>query len=218
MTDPAPLRIDVASSPKAVEAAIAQLPLADRTRTLVVNGGTADEPSWPTAAVKTALRAAVLELATLPSPVIISGGTQAGLFALLGEVVAETEFNGPVVGVAPAGRIDGGNQTPLEPHHSHALVVDAVSWGDEIPVLMALVRLLRQRGPVVALIAGGGKQTLAEVEGHLSAEIPVIALRGTGRTTDDLTRTRRHNHGLIIVDVTDPDGVVAAVCEALKAP
>jgi SLOG in TRPM, prokaryote len=218
MTEPAPLRIDVAPYPDAVEAAIAQLPLADRIRTLVVNGGTASEPSWPTTDVKAALRAAVVELATLPGPVIISGGTQAGLFALLGQVVAETAFNGPVIGVAPAGRIDGGNQTPLEPHHTHALVVDAPTWGDEIPVLMALVQLLGRRGPVVALIAGGGKQTLAEVKGHLAAKTPVIALRGTGRATDDLAQAPDHNNGLIVVAVSDADGVAAVVRQALKGP
>jgi hypothetical protein len=68
-------------------------------------------------------------LTTLPGEVIVSGGTQAGLFALLGDVVAETEFDGPVIGVAPAGRIDGGHHTPLEPHHMHVLVVDVPSWG-----------------------------------------------------------------------------------------
>ena len=125
-------------------------------------------------------------------------------------MVAETAFNGPVVGVAPAGRIDGRNHTPLEPHHSHALVVDAESWGDEIPVLMTLVRLLRRRGPVVVLIAGGGKQTLAEVKGHLTAETPVIALRGTGRSTDDLAQAPDRDR-LIVVDVTDPHAVAAAI-------
>jgi hypothetical protein len=213
MTEPAPHRIDVAPYPDAVEAAAAQLPLADRTRTLVVNGGTA-EAGWPTAEVKAALRAAVVELITLPGPVIISGGTQAGLFALLGEVVAETAFDGPVIGVAPAGRI-GVSQTPLEPHHSHTLVVDAESWGDEIPTLMTLVRFLRGRGPVVALIAGGGEQTLAEVKGHLAAETPVIALRGTGRSTDGLAQALDHSDRLIVVDVTDPDAVAAAIRDNL---
>jgi SLOG in TRPM, prokaryote len=215
MTDAGPQRIDVAPSQEAVEAAVKQLPLADRTRTLVVNGGTVDDPSWPTANVKAALRAAVVELAAMPGPVIVSGGTHAGLFAVLGEVVAETAFAGLVIGVAPAGRIDGGHHTPLEPHHSHALVVDVPSWGDEIPALMTIVRLLRRRGPVVALISGGGKQTITEVQGHLAAQTPVIALRGTGRATDDLTRAPGRD-GLIVVDVTDPGAVAAAVREKLQ--
>lgn len=177
MTEPAPLRIVVSPDPKAVDAAIAQLALADRTTTLVVNGGTVDEPGWPTADVTAALRAAVVELADLPGPVIVSGGTQAGLFALLGEVIADTGFDGPVIAVAPAGRIDGGHHTPLEPHHSHALLVDAPSWGDETHVLLRLIRLLSRRGPVVALIAGGGKQTLTEVRGHLAAGIPSSLFR-----------------------------------------
>jgi SLOG in TRPM, prokaryote len=216
MTEPGPHRIDVAPHPDAVDAALAQLPLADRTSTIIVNGGTADEPGWPGAEIKAALRAAVVELSILPGPVIVSGGTQAGLFQLLGEVIAETGFDGPVIGVAPGGRIDGGNYTPLEPHHSHVLIVDAPSWGDEVPMLMTLVQLLRRRGPVVALIAGGGKQTIAEVEGHIAAETPVIALRGTGRATDDLAGTPPRRDLFIVVNVRDPDAVAATVAEVLK--
>jgi hypothetical protein len=152
----------------------------------------------------------------LPGPVIISGGTQAGLFALLGEVIAETGFGGQVIAVAPAGRIDGGHHTPLERHHSHALLVDAPSWGDEIPALLRLVQLLSRRGPVVALIAGGGTHTVTEVRGHLGAGTPVIALRGTGRATDDLARAPRHSNKLIVADVTDVDAVAAAVRNELR--
>jgi hypothetical protein len=216
MTESVPHRIDVAPYPDAVQAAVAQLPLASRTRTLVVNGGTVDDPGWPTGAVRAALRAAVIELARLSGPVIVSGGTRAGLLALLGEVVAEIAFDGPVIGVAPAGQIDLGHHTPLEPHHSHVLVADVSCWGDEVPVLMMLLGLLRRRGPVVTLIAGGGKQTLTEVQSQIATEIPVIALRGTGRVTDDLAASPGGRDRLIVVDVADPDAVVAAIRDQLQ--
>ena len=45
------------------------------------------------------LRAVVSDLAELAGPVIISGGTDAGVFALLGDVVHELAFSGPVIGV-----------------------------------------------------------------------------------------------------------------------
>jgi hypothetical protein len=54
----------------------------------------------------------------------------------------------------------------------------------------------------------------AAVHGHLAAQTPVIALRGTGRATDDLTRAPSRD-GLIVVDVTDPGAVAAAVREKL---
>jgi hypothetical protein len=211
MTEHSPVRIDVAADTQAVDRAVAGLPLADRTTTLVVNGGTVNEPGWPTDDVTAALRAAVVELSVLPGPVIISGGTQAGLFALLGQVVDETGFDGPVIAVAPLGRIDGGHHTALEPHHTYALLVDAPSWGDEIPALLRLVQLLSLRGPAVALIAGGGTHTITEVRGHLEAGTPVIALRGTGRATDNLVSAPSQTAGLIVVDVTDADAVAVAV-------
>jgi hypothetical protein len=101
MTEHSPVRIDVAADTQGVDRAVARLPLADRTTTLVVNGGTVNEPGWPTDDVAAALRAAVVELSMLPGPVIISGGTQAGLFAVLGQVIDETGFDGPVIAVAP---------------------------------------------------------------------------------------------------------------------
>ncbi len=87
---------------------------------------------------------------------IISGGTQAGLFSLLGDVVAELRFAGPVIGVVPAGKINRPNGTPLERHHSHVLLVDGATWGDETPTMLALCRELDRRGPVVASLPVAG--------------------------------------------------------------
>jgi hypothetical protein len=131
-------------------------------------------------------------------------------------VVAETEFDGPVIGVAPAGRIDGGHHTSLEPHHTHVLVVDVPSWGDELPTLMALTRLLSRRGPVAALIAGGGSVTIREVQGHIAARTPLMALRGTGRAADDLSKMPETIRGVTVVDVATPIAVAAVVRTQLQ--
>ena len=157
MAQPAPRRIAVAAAPGSVDQLLDQLDLPARTTTLVINGGTSDDPDFPVAEVVQALRVVVAELARHAGPVIISGGTQAGLFSLLGDVVEELGFAGPVIGVVPADKINRPNGTPLERHHSHVLLVDGETWGDETPTMLELCRVLGRRGRVVALIAGGGR-------------------------------------------------------------
>ena len=181
----------------------------------MINGGTSDDPDFPIAEILQALRAVVGELVRHEGPVIISGGTQAGLFSLLGDVVAELRFPGPVIGVVPSGKINRPNGTPLERHHSHVLLVDGETWGDETPTMLALCRELDRRGPVVAVIAGGGAQTMIEIDGHRADHRPVIVLAGTGRLADDLVR-RPALAGVSAVDVADPVDVRLAVSEALQ--
>jgi len=104
MAQPAPRRIAVAAAPGSVDHLLDQLDLPARTTTLVINGGTSDDPDFPIAEILQALHAVVGELVRHEGPVIISGGTQAGLFSLLGDVVAELRFPGPVIGVVPSGK------------------------------------------------------------------------------------------------------------------
>ena len=172
----------------------------------MINGETSDDPGFPSAAVQRALAAVINELSGLPGPVIISGGTDAGVFALLGEVVADLGFAGPVIGVVPAGKIDKPEGTPLEPHHTDIVMVPGDEWGDETPTMLALCRELDRRGPVVALIAGGGEQTMIEIEGHLADRRSVVALRGTGRAADQLA-ARPAGEGLTVAAVDDPQAV-----------
>ena len=215
MAQSAPRRIAVAAAPGSVDHLLDQLHLPARTTTLVINGGTSDDPDFPIAAITNALRAMIVALGLREGPVIISGGTDAGLFGLLGDVLGDLGFDGPVIGVVPAGKINRPNGTPLEPHHSHALLVDGETWGDETPTMLALCRELDRRGPVVALIAGGGAQTMIEIDGHRVDHRPVIILTGTGRLADDLARQSPRPAGMIFVEVGDLVALGAAASGAL---
>jgi hypothetical protein len=203
MAQRAPRRIAVTPGDGTFLAALSELGLPSRTTTLVINGETSDDPGFPSAAVTRALRAVLSELTGCPGPVITSGGTDAGVFALLGKVVADLDFTGPVIGVVPAGKIDEPDGTPLEPHHTDILLVAGADWGDETPTMLALCRELDRRGPVVVLIAGGGEQTLIEIEGHLADHRVVVVLAGTGRAADDLAHEEPAPKSLIVVDLAD---------------
>ena len=126
----------------------------------------------------------------------VTGGTDAGIFSILGEAIWDCPE--PVIGVAPGplvtwpGRApadDGGDRVPLEPHHSHFVLVDGHHWGDETPALLALARALGRQAPSVAVICGGGPVTRKEVLGHVRDGRPVIVLGGSGRFADELAAT-----------------------------
>ena len=122
---------------------------------------------------------------------VVTGGTDAGIFGVLGRALDVP--SAPLIGVAPrrlvtwpAGPPEPGRE-PLEPHHSHfVLVDDGDAWGYETPVLLALARALGARAPSVAVICGGGPVTRQETEGHLRDRRPVVVLAGSGRFADDL--------------------------------
>ena len=101
-------------------------------------------------------------------------------------MVADLDFAGQVIGVVPAGKIDSPDGTALEPHHTDIVMVPGDEWGDETSTMLALCRELDQRGPVVVLIAGGGDQTMIEIEGHLADRRPVVVLPGSGRAADQV--------------------------------
>lgn len=122
---------------------------------------------------------------------VVTGGTDAGIFSILGR--AMTNRAAPLIGVAPGrlvtwpGRLAArGAGVPLEPHHSHFVLVDGEAWGDETEALLGLARALGGQGPSVAVVCGGGPVTRKEVLGHVRDRRPVVVLAGSGRFADEL--------------------------------
>ena len=157
------------------DALVAGLELPAPRATVVLNGSTGEcDPDL--AGVMAALAgAAIQERLT-----VVTGGTDAGIFHLFGAAMVEP--TAPLVGVAPRNR----NGVPLEPHHTHAVLVEGDDWGDETPVLLALAGALGRQAPAVAVICGGGAITRHEVEGHLRAGRPIVAVAGSGGVADEL--------------------------------
>lgn len=144
--------------------------------TVILNGTTA-ERDLRMAGVLTELAAAAMK----ERLTVVTGGTNAGIFSLLGEAMPAP--TAPLVGVVPRDR-DG---VPLEPHHTHFVVIDGDAWGDETPALLALADALARLAPTVAVICGGGEVTRIEVAGHQRAGRPIMAVAGSGGVADELT-------------------------------
>jgi hypothetical protein len=216
------------AAPEDSERTLAALGLEPPRRVIVVNGGTSSLPD-DTAALLTAAMAGIVEAAEATDAVLITGGTDAGIFAVLGGVLQDRQGAPPTVGVAPERRVstaeptaaapeappaagpDLGDTVGIEPHHSHVVLTVGDEWGDETPTLLALVdRLTAPGARSVAVIAGGGKGTEVELEGHLAAGRPVVVLEGSGRLADRAAVDAAD--GVIAVPL---EGGAAALCDVL---
>ena len=161
---------------------------------MVVIGSTAALPPEVARRIRSLLDQAIAPLAAGGGLTVVTGATDAGIFAVLGEAMAGS--GAALVGVAPVylvtwpDRVDEGDDpfslTPLEPHHSHFVLVEGDTWGDETAALVALATALETRGPVVAVLFGGGSIARREVVAHVHAGVQVVVIGGSGRLANAL--------------------------------
>jgi SLOG in TRPM, prokaryote len=157
---------------------------------------------------------------------IIDGGTEAGVMSMIGQGVADRGRKTPLLGVVPAGKVTypGGpaegsieDGAPLDPNHSHFVLVDSDVWGGETATMYALAETLVNRVlgppmpvddstdgraaaqpasatiPVVTVLAGGNTQGIAKDEALASVRCgwPIIVIEGSGRLADEIAHLWR---------------------------
>jgi hypothetical protein len=130
---------------------------------------------------------------------VLTGGTDAGIFGLFGRALSDRR-TAPCIGVAPLSAVtwpgkDGGETgaadlVPLEPHHSHFLLVEGVEWGTETPALIELSQTLAAERPSVVVLAGGGEGARREVLEQVRRGREVLVLAGSGRFADEVVAAR----------------------------
>lgn len=126
---------------------------------------------------------------------IIDGGTQAGVMAMMGQGVADTGRNSILLGVVPAGkvtypggRIDGyiEDRAPLDPNHSHFVLVESNEWGGETETMYQLAEELSKEIPVLTVLVNGGQVAKHEVLQSVYHGWAIIVIEGTGRLADEI--------------------------------
>lgn len=168
------------------------------------------------------LLCAVVEVAADARAAIVTGGTDAGVFQLLGQAVSTAPRSPSLrIGVAPddlvAGRDKGASGlTPIDPHLSALVRVPGGHWGDETLPLSRLVDAVAGAQPAVVLLVGGGQGTRAELLEHLSRGRSVVVVESSGRLADEIAAGLPDDptlRGLIdhadvrIVGIDDVEGV-----------
>lgn len=145
--------------------------------------------------------------------VVVDGGTQAGVMAMMGEGVASRGCKTELIGVAPLNMVSyPGNSTtriPLEPNHSHFVLVEGNGWGSETVTMFNLVNVLTSKKddaantdrklwmqaseklaprkvPALAILADGGQTARNEVLGAVRQNLPIIVVEGSGGLADEI--------------------------------
>ena len=137
----------------------------------------------------------------------ISGGTNSGVIALLGKNIAEHHCQSSLIGIAPAALItyptqdilaegtpSAEDRVPLEPHHTHFVLVETDQWGGETETMYNLVSACRQQTeklPIFTILVNGGEISRLEILQSVRLGIPIIVIEGSGRLADEIATLHR---------------------------
>ena len=203
---------------------------------LVVVGGAGGMSADHMEQLRPVFRDALAVVAQRLHAFVIDGGTDVGVMRLLGLARSELGASFPLIGVASFGTVSVPGRepvrpdaAPLEPHHSHFLLVPGDDWGDESRWLADTASELAGAAPSVTVLVNGGEIAYDDVAHSVAVHRPTIVVAGTGRTADQLIAalngkasderaTALVASGLVRVagPVDNPDSVAAALWAALS--
>lgn len=136
----------------------------------------------------------VIPVAAEMGVLIIDGGTQSGIMAIMGEAVARSREAVQLLGIAPKGKITnpeiaGASKilegASLEPHHSHFVLVECNKWGGETMKMFEVARAFN--APIVAILVNGGAIATDEALQSVRNGWPLLVIEGSGRLADKLS-------------------------------
>jgi hypothetical protein len=186
------------SSSGELPAALRGLELGRSRPVLVLVGGAGglDDASMPP--LRPLFSEALAPLAEASGVAVADGGTDAGVMRLMGRARAGMGATFPLVGVAAIGTVILPNAppprpdaAPLEPHHTHFVLVPGLDWGDEARWLVRVASALADGSPSVTVLINGGDTAWEDVSHSVEAGRTVIAVSGSGRAADALTGALR---------------------------
>ena len=177
---------------------------------ILLFGGAAGLDDSRKAHLETLFADGVAPVAAELGALIIDGGTQSGVMAMMGEAVAARPGTCQLLGIAPEGKIahpelsdasavsDG---TPLEPNHSHFVLVDSNEWGGETTKMLELARALN--APIVAILVNGGAIAADEALQSVRNGWELLVVEGSGRFADELSAAIRDGQSAKSTEVTE---------------
>ena len=177
---------------------------------IILAGGADDLPAAVAPFLLQLFGRGVSRAAEETGAVMLDGGTATGVMELLGQAAADRGHRGPLLGVAATGLVaypevspgggNGSGAVPLEPNHSHFILADAPAWGGELKTMFEVAAALAHGAKAVTLVAGGGRNTVAEVRQSVRRGWPVIVIAGTGGVADEIAAGHAARGG----EVEDP--------------
>lgn len=148
---------------------------------------------------------------------VVDGGTDAGVMRFMGQARTQRGGTFPLIGVAALGTVilpdvapPNSDAAPLEPNHTHFILVPGSNWGDESPWIAQIASVLSQGFSSATIVVNGGEITFRDVSYSVEADRPVVTLDGTGRTADKLAAALRG-------EATDPRAEQLAASGKMQA-
>jgi hypothetical protein len=141
---------------------------------------------------------------------VVDGGTQSGVMAMMGEALARDGRQSQLLGIAPAGKVtypggptyaNTGDGTPLEPNHSHFVLVEADEWGDETDTMFKLAGAFNVA--VATMLVNGGQIAGNEALQSVCNGWQLLVIEGSGRFADEVSAALRNGQVAKSVKVSD---------------
>lgn len=190
------------SRSEALPAALRELGLSRSRPVMVLVGGAGGLDGADMARLRPLFTETLAPLAEASGASVVDGGTDAGVMRLMGRARAGIGATFPLIGVAATGTISlpgvpppRPDAAPLEPNHTHFLLVPGSDWGDEAYWLVHAASALSDGAPSVTVLVNGGDTAWEDVSRSVEAGRPVIAISGSGRAADALAGALRGEAG-----------------------
>jgi hypothetical protein len=192
------------------KAIIDALGIASPRAVILLFGGAAGLDDSCKAHLETLFAEGVASVAAELGALIIDGGTQSGVMAMMGEAVAARPGTCQLLGIAPKGKIahpeiagasavsDGAS---LEPNHSYFVLVESNEWGGETPKMLELAREFN--APIVAILVNGGAIAADESLQSVRNGWPLLVVEGSGRFADELSAAVRDGQSAKSTEVSE---------------
>jgi hypothetical protein len=160
--------------------------------------------------------------------IVISGGTDMGVMAQIGEVRWRSQYKFPLIGIAPEYQVtwpDGPSSTkflwwgrerwPLAKHYTHFILTPGGDFGDESPWIVDTATLVSKSHGSVTVLINGGEISRRDVELSVDEERPVIALSHTGRLADEIASQPMRDKLISVVPANAVDQIAYVLRAAL---
>jgi hypothetical protein len=184
------LRVD---RPSELPTALAALGLQAPRPVVVLVGGAGGLDRADLGRLRPLFESGLIPAVTRLGAAAIDGGTWSGVMRLFGEARSGAGADFSLIGVAAAGTVTlpGGqpphdDAAPLDPNHSHFVLVPGEEWGAEADWIAQVATSLADDEPSVTVVVNGGEIAYSDVERSLDAGRPVLTVAGSGRTADQL--------------------------------
>jgi hypothetical protein len=201
---------------------ISTLGLKDGYPVIVLIGGDIQEKQ---ATVTSGAIETLARVAEETNALVISGGTDMGVMAEIGQIRKQNGYKFPLVGVAPETLVTwpggphstkflwwGKKRWKLAPHYSHFILVPGTEFGDESPWIVDAATILSKGHRSVTILINGGNVSRKDIELSVANGRPVIALGGTGRLANELAGEPRQDLITVV-----PGNAENRVAEAVRA-